>query len=1052
MRYSYWICVLGIALGICGELPAQTAMPDDSSIWSYVTFDKSVDAIVPTSGFRHIKVDGEPQFGPGLVGQALRVREGDAVVDLIIGRDDFPTDRGSVVLWFKPESPLGKASRWLIDGRWANYSISIEGSRMIAYAVGEPRQLVAGDLKDLAATWIDRWHQVVMTWQDGAVRLYVDGQRLAQRDNCAPFEVPFHLAMGHRPANRNSPTPTSILNGWLDEFAVLSTALTAEQVAELYRQGTAEGYRGLLTSLGGTLLVQMKRHAFLQGEPAHITVLPMASSGDAIHLSAIAPDGNAIPLADLPCRTATVTLDTTDFRPGRYRLRCELRKDGVAMHTDETGRLAVRRRQRPAFPVGLDALRHYGDDMLERAEQWHLTHTSHGGFYSFDGLYKDVDRLFYYGLEFFPNLNIHFHVPLPFPGDGWFDPQTGKATQKMHDEVFQVMVEHGDTSLTPVTTSLCSPFSPIARDTMKQRIRDLLNIVDGHPGLQYISFNDEYSHRIGLNRETGVRYYGDYSASAVDYFKQQTGIDHAVFPPDAEPGTVFPDDLTYFKWRDVIGMPGDYTNAGLSMNAAEMTELIHELRPDIQTTSWSGCEYGACDAVMDYHYPTIWQPAPGYFQGFGRLDYIFDRHRVRQRVTPIKPVWGLLGWWSDDLRGKPDWCVQDLRLNTIMALAKGAKLITWFTAWGTQNEADQFGRGILSREDLRDEMIQWADWIHRFGPMFAQLETRPSRRIAVLYSEDNRVGTIVQQNNPTDFNWFYPCLRIAGVDVDVITDEHVKDGRLNDYEALVLCAFDYASQTLWDRIQHFAATQGKTVFVDDATALVPDGAISIGFKATDTASLAGRRWTMDVVNDTYDMFVPKLREKVVSNVRPGSLAVTGSNFVAPHWLYGGDARLLCLVNYHVFQPQTIDVALQASGVLYNLETGYIIAQGSDMRWQKTLPKGEAAWYLLLPHKIGQIEASLSVRDEQFHVKTSIEDSEGRSLKAAIPVQIRLIDPSGEDVSAYERYLATDPRTGDATLTFPVATRMDQKGTWRAVVTELVTGRNAAATTRFESTQ
>jgi hypothetical protein len=188
---------------------------------------------------------------------------------------------------------------------------------------------------------------------------------------------------------------------------------------------------------------------------------------------------------------------------------------------------------------------------------------------------------------------------------------------------------------------------------------------------------------------------------------------------------------------------------------------------------------------MDYAYPSIWQPNFGYNIGHGRVDFHKDRMRARQRVKPLKPLWGLVGWWSADLSEQPAHCVDDFRLNTILSLTKGDESITWFTL---------YQGGILSREDLKNEMIRWADWIHRYGPMFSRFQVVPSRRVAVLLSEDNVAGHIAHTGSGMHTfgaESFYPALRIAGAYPDVVTDHQVKAGVLKEYEALALYRFNY---------------------------------------------------------------------------------------------------------------------------------------------------------------------------------------------------------------------------------------------------------------------
>jgi hypothetical protein len=1040
----------GSVLAAAGELPGG------DSVWTYMTFDGTTDALLPPEGFRHVEFSGGdgdgPQFVPGRAGRAFRVSESGGTLSVTPGLTDFPLAEGSLTLWFRPEADLSRESRWLVFGNWASFDVHIAGGRMLAYATGNSRHLVAGDLRPYEDRWADRWHHLVLTWNGSVRALYLDGEMIGQREEVASMKrAPHRLAFGYLPGSRTKPA-RAFLNGALDEFAILRGALSADQVATLFGEASETDYKGLLASLGGAVIVGMQRSAFVRGERAVMKVKPYAR-GERIRLLAVPRENGApVQLAVLPCQPADYALDTSEVRPGRYRIRCELLRDDEVVLTDERARLAVRAERRPEFPVGLDGLLAYDDAMLERAEDWYITHTSHGGFYDTKGFHKDLDRLFSYGLSYFPCLNIHYQKALPLPGDGWFDPKTGRGTEKLREWVLQVMVLHGDRSFTPYSTSLASPLSKVARRAMAERVRGVIAAADGHPGLQFLAFDDEYELRIGTDKETGKRFYGGYAPDAREYFRERTGLD-PVFPPEKPPGTVLPDTHPYFKWRDVVGMPGDATTSCLAVNNAELTGLVHDLRPDIKTTTWSGGEYGNVDAVMDYTYPTIWQPHPGYAQGFGRLDFQMDLHRARQRVEPLKPLWGLLGWWSDDLRGKPDWCVQGFRLNTILGLAKGVKLITWFTTYDPKREAGQFGGGILSREDLREEMIKWAGWIHRYGGMFARLEARPSGKVAVLYSEDNRVGNILRRNRPITPGWFYPCLRIAGVPVDVICDEDVEEGRLEGYDALILYGFDYASQSLWGRIQAFAGTEGKRVFVDEKTDLIPDGATELGIDVLAHAPMKGRPWGMAVIHDTYEMFVEQTRAELRPQLGRFDTRLSGSNFVAPHWLYGGDGRLVCLVNYHIHDRQsvTVEVDVEPGMVVYELEGGKVVAEaGPDERtlsWDTTVGKAGGKMYVLLPARAEDVQTNLEYREGEFAAEVTVEDADGNALRAPLPVHLQFVDPNGKAVPAYERFTATQPGRGVAGVRFQRAGRMDPAGEWKVIATELITGKKATARVR-----
>jgi|GEM_PF-5921906 len=1055
MRKLFWVVMCLVFLCFGGNKLWCADMPGPEKVWTYFSFDGTTNPILPSEPFRGISVFGpEPatvKYTEGLSGNALSVVSGGGFVSVIHGRKDFPTERGTMIVWFKPNQPLGKEARWLVEGSWASFSLSIEGNRLIGYATGNSQHLLSGSLKDWEKEWTGQWHMAALAWDGDKRHLFFNGKLLVERAEVAPFQAPNNLWFGliHRPRDIKNPY-NAVLDGAIDEFALLSVNLNSAQIAEMYRQGRSSGYKGLLSVLGGVVAVQMPRRGYIRGETAQGKVVVYAD-GDTVKLTAVKETGGVpIPLATLPGKTAEFNINTNDLRPGRYRIRAEILRDNKVVSSDEKCLIGINAERRPEFPIGLDGIPVDNDELLRNAASWHIDHTSAGGDVS-TSLYWRLDCLYTYGIGFTPNLNIHYHRALPLPEkDKFFDPVTGNGNlELLREKVLQVLVLHGDTSFKPFSSSSASPFSPLVQEAMRQRIKDYLKSAQGHPGLVSISFDDEYVFRMVKDKTSGKMCYGDYSPGARQYFTSQTGLS-PVFPPLEPKGTIFDDNHPYFKWKDIIGMPHDASCAGLAKIDKELTELIHSIRPDIQTTTWSGGEYGTVDVIMDYAYPSIWQPHPGYNIGHGRVDFQMDRHRARQRVEPKKPLWGLVGWWSDDLSKQPSYCVPDFRLNTIMALTKGAESITWFTLY--------LG-GILSREDLKDEMVKWADWIYRYGPMFKRFQVLPSKRAAVLLSEENIAGHIAHTGGGLhmfDASWFYPALRIAGVPVDIVTDEQVKAGVLDGYEALVLYNFNYASHGLLESIRKFAGTPDKKVFVDKATELRPDGAVQIPFIAIGGPPPQQLEKFKDIpYYGTQNMawMAGQLRNIVTPKLAPSDLRVNGSDLVSSFWLHSrgkGRGKLLILVNYDTTKAQSVEVFFNAppETVVQELEGGRVAAFSTSsqpvMIWKTEL--GPADWkvYWVYEGKLESFNVKAEYGEGQFRIECSATDSNMQPLMSGLPVKVELFGPDGKEIEEYRQYTALSPDTGRLNLRIPRAKLMDGSGTWTVKVTEMITGNQATA--------
>lgn len=1027
-----WSLSLLIGLGshaFAAERPVEAP-------WLHVVFEDGGSRVFPDERFdiRH-----NESFTNG-IGVAIKPLDGGV---------SFPVQRGSALVWFRPHRPLDSSDQWLLFGGWAGFDIHIQANRLIAYATSDHRHHLNLPLPSRGAEWSERWHLLVMSWDGTRVDVNLDGHRIGSRDGVKPIvDPPGLLHIGLLPAAPGRPS-RGAFDGRIAELAILNHVLRDEEQQAIHEAGPGEAHRHLFSEAGVGATLKMPRLAWVRGESANVQLRPQAD-GERMRLWAHIEGASTtapVLLWQGPVQPIDAQFDTHQLRPGSYRLVADIgpASQAHALPSSTSVPLRILPSLPTEFPVGIDGLVGYPDEILKSASEWGLSFVSAGSVQP-ENLHSTLERLSGFGLSFFPNLNIHHQKSMDLPGNGYFD-ATGKGTSTLTRDVLQTLVHHGDETFTPFSWSLGSPFSPVARKAMRDRLDRLLDAAGDHPGLLAVSFDDEYMYRVGTDSASGLRYYGDYSAAARRYFADANGGQAvAPFPPNAPPGTVFPDNLPYFRWRDIIGMPGDPTTAGLSKSWAILADQIRSTRPSVVATTWSGGEHGEVDVVMDYAYPVIWEPRPHFTLGHGRLDFIIDRHRARQRHPEQRPVWGLLGWWSHDLSNQPDWCVEDFRLNTVLALAKGVKGINWHTTWPPPKDSSRPGSGLLSRPDLRDELIHWTGWLKRQGPMYARLVPPGSGNVAVLWSEDDRAGKVYRENQPLQLHWFYAAMRAAGYSVSLVTDDDVAAGELDNYDALVLTDFDFASESLWHGIQTFAATPRKRVIVDQGTALRPGNAIVLPFHHGQRGDRHTDYRRHEMPPAEYQAWMTnQLRQALVGQVEQAALTVQGSDYVAPYLLDSPDGRLLTLVNYNLTEPQRVTVSHQSGDFpwIYDVDSGPKVRnafrRSSHRGWTVEVPKAGAARFLLLNRPVANIDATLSVTNHDFVVRVAVVGSDAGAIRFPFPIKVALRDPAGNLVTPYTYYSAVDAATGRLELRIPRSQQMDGDGVWSVSAEELLLG-------------
>jgi len=1003
------------------------------------------------------KPNPQPRFVEGVAAQGVYISGPTAEhlgddITYYLDMSTFPVKAGTLALWYKPSRPIKKENTWLYGMGWATFQAQVAGGSLIVYATGRHQDFIKGDLIPLAQQWQGRWHLIVATWDGAHVAAYVDGEKVAERDDAQPMEtISPLLTIGSLPPGGGRPTPVAYADGVYDDLVILRRPMSQAQVRRLWQRGTSPGFNGFLGSLGTGALVQTKRKAYLRGEKATIRATPF---GDATSATLVLTDGDReFPIAEVPADEPSETIFRTELvRPGKYHLQARMYK-GNEMVGESTGPLlVVRGRRQPEFPVGLGGELGSSDETLKLYEEIHISHISSNG-PSDPVFFKQLDRAFSHGICLFPNFNIlevwgNAYKSLKSPP--YFVPDEQgrmRVNRTLGWKFLQTLVFADGSHDEHRTTSSASPFSPIAWDMMCARIKQIMTAAGNHPGLWAVSFQDEVPFRMHTDEQTGKLKIGDYSYYAVEHFKQVTGLDGPVFPPDDPPGTVWPEDHPYLLWARYIGLPGsDFTTVGFEDLYFRLGREVKKYRPDVITTNYSGGEYGKNDNVLDWNYPTIWQPAPEpWGRGSGYLDYVFDRHWARQISRPRKPLWALLGWWSGDMSKEPGWCVADFRLDTEMALAKGVKQLMWFSA----GHGPLSGReaGPFSRPDLRRELERWSGFLHEKGAVFARLKKRPYLKTAVLWSKTNRAGHVLKTSDKAEYYLVFAGLRNIGANPDVITDTMIREGCLDDYEALVLCGFDYSSEDLWRAIVDFAES-GRKVFVDASSALVPPGAISLGL-----------RWDEDFVDEkspkhpvlqrceAVAKWAEHLRPIVLPELsRPDLEVVKSGGAVSPHLLWAGRTPYLFILNTDLERPRSAVIGFKHTGrVAYDLMTGNRLAlspKQGRVTFDVTIQPGGWVAYVLPPDEIEGIAVEASAKNGQMDVRARVVGRTAKPLPAALPLKVEFLDPARNSTS-YETFTSTD-ETGVWSGTFKLGRLTDKAGRWTVRATELLTDKSAQA--------
>jgi hypothetical protein len=211
------------------------------------------DVIGPNNG---TLVNG-PIFAAGMVGQAFSFVGNDDYIQ-VLSPTGLPVGNSprTMILWFKTPSSWGDTYQVVMQ-----YGHNSSGGKFGLYIPDYWGRTLSfwGESSDFAGSTslqLDTWYHGAVTYDGSTVRLYLNGQFETSQARSLDTQINANgLTIG-----RTSPSDliTSQWNGLVDEVAIFSRALTAEEIAAIYAAGSA----GMCTSGSPDISVDLTEYDF----------------------------------------------------------------------------------------------------------------------------------------------------------------------------------------------------------------------------------------------------------------------------------------------------------------------------------------------------------------------------------------------------------------------------------------------------------------------------------------------------------------------------------------------------------------------------------------------------------------------------------------------------------------------------------------------------------------------------------------------------------------------------------------------------------------------
>jgi hypothetical protein len=227
------LAALGLSAVLSLACHAMAAEGIDKGLLFYAPMDGSAKATV-SAGDAAPKIEKGLTFVEGKFGKAVEIK-GEAVLRYAGGKN-FNFASGTIAMWVKRDKPW-KASPFVLFKGWADNwnqnSMFIQTTEYAQLRVwiwnADNKQATVRSPNGIPYE-ADRWYHLAVTFEDGAVKIYMDGKEISYGVASNPtLEMPTAALKAFDIGSE----PKFVLDGAIDELRIYDHPLGADAVEQL---------------------------------------------------------------------------------------------------------------------------------------------------------------------------------------------------------------------------------------------------------------------------------------------------------------------------------------------------------------------------------------------------------------------------------------------------------------------------------------------------------------------------------------------------------------------------------------------------------------------------------------------------------------------------------------------------------------------------------------------------------------------------------------------------------------------------------------------------
>ncbi|OGV90180.1 MAG: hypothetical protein A3K19_11385 [Lentisphaerae bacterium RIFOXYB12_FULL_65_16] len=370
---------------------------------------------------------------------------------------------------------------------------------------------------------------------------------------------------------------------------------------------------------------------------------------------------------------------------------------------------------------------------------------------------------------------------------------------------------------------------------------------------------------------------------------------------------------------------------------------------------------------------------------------------------------------------------------------------------------------------LREEVKAFLTSVVKpFGPTIKKMRVCP-RQVALLDSVTSRLYHTAAREGWWGYQVYdlFPLLAQAHVPADVIFEDSIMRGELDNYDTLILYQCEALPRSVYDRIAAFAARGGR-VFCDALTRAPVPGARRFAVDAVEGQRVA--ETAADTTEGEVTQSVPATEDAAARGVVQlrQTMFAADAFFVdcdSPDVLFnvleGGKTKCIFVINDRrrasgmyqnvrdVGVPLDVVVRIaKGDHVVYDLTAGQRLeptkSDDQYLHFALSLPPAGGRLLALYPSAVQNLEIAVMpaecTQGEPVRIALRCLDATGTAIAGSLPLRLEIRDAAGRPCDGSDYYAADK---GALELPFTPATN-DAAGAWTITARELASGVTATA--------